>query len=155
MAIEHRRALSPQHKRKSAEGRQAIRGGFSRIKILLGTPTTSFSVVCRGRQWHVYDLARFPLDWDCRSVRHDQRCWASLLLVDLYGGSFSEAFTFQNALVWCECVIVGYGHRIYVIDRKEQLSSEIFPGTCCGYLFSKQGSCDDQGLNFPPHTRDL
>jgi hypothetical protein len=24
-----------------------------------------------------------------------------------------------------------------------------------GYLFSKQGSCDDQGLNFPPHTRDL
>jgi hypothetical protein len=58
-------------------------------------------------------------------------------------------------LVWREPVFVGYGHRIYVIDPTKKLFSEIFLKTCCAYLFSKQGSCDDQGLNFPPQTRDL
>src|ERR1700758_1093015 len=48
-----------------------------------------------------------------------------------------------------------YGHRIYVIDPTKKLFSEIFLKTCCAYLFSKQGSCDDQGLNFLPQTRDL
>jgi hypothetical protein len=41
------------------------------------------------------------------------------------------------------------------LTRQKKLSSEIFLETCCGYLFSKQGSSDDQGLNFPPQTRDL
>jgi hypothetical protein len=58
----------------------------------------------------------------------------ALLRVDLYGDSSSETFTFQDALVWRERVFVGYGHRVYVIDPKAQLASEIFLGTCCGYF---------------------
>ena len=58
----------------------------------------------------------------------------ALLRVDLYGDSSSQTFTFQDALVWCEHVFVGYGHRVYVIDPKKQLASEIFLGTCLGYF---------------------
>lgn len=31
-------------------------------------------------------------------------------------------------------MFVGYGHRVYVIEPKKQLASEIFLGTCCGYF---------------------
>jgi hypothetical protein len=58
----------------------------------------------------------------------------ALLRVDLYGDSSSETFAFQDALVWCERVFVGYGHRVYVIEPTKQLASEIFLGTCCGYF---------------------
>jgi hypothetical protein len=51
-----------------------------------------------------------------------------LVRLDLYGDSSSETFTFQDALVWCEHVFVGFGHRVYVIDPKTQLVSEIFLG---------------------------
>jgi hypothetical protein len=51
-----------------------------------------------------------------------------LVRVDLYGDSSSETFTFQDALVWCERVFVGFGHRVYVIDPKTQLASEVFLG---------------------------
>ena len=58
----------------------------------------------------------------------------ALLRVDLYGDSSSETLTFQDALVWCERVFVGYGHRVYVIEPKNQLASEIFLGTGWGYF---------------------
>jgi hypothetical protein len=74
---------------------------------------------------------------DCRSVRHDLTISDgdhALLRVDFYGDSSSETFTFQDALVWCERVFVGYGHRVHVIDPQKQLASEIFLGTSCGYF---------------------
>jgi hypothetical protein len=58
----------------------------------------------------------------------------ALLRVDLYGDSSSESDTFQDALVWCEHVFVGFGHRAYVIDPRKQSSSEIFLGDGCGYF---------------------
>jgi hypothetical protein len=58
----------------------------------------------------------------------------ALLRVDLYGDSSSETFTFQDVVVWFERVFVGYGHRVYVIEPKTQLTSEIFLGTGCGYF---------------------
>jgi hypothetical protein len=49
-----------------------------------------------------------------------------LVRVDIYGDFSSETFTFQDALVWCERVFVGFGHRVFVIDPKTRLASEIF-----------------------------
>jgi hypothetical protein len=57
-----------------------------------------------------------------------------LLRVDLYGDSSSETFTFQDALVWCGRVFVGFGHKVYVIDPKLQTGSEIVLGPICGYF---------------------
>jgi hypothetical protein len=59
-----------------------------------------------------------------------------LLRVDLYRDSSSESFVFQDALVWCERVFVGYGHRVYVIDPKKQSGCDILLGTSCGYFES-------------------
>ena len=64
-----------------------------------------------------------------------------LLRVDLYGDS-SESFTFQDALVWCGRIFVGFGHRVYVIDPKKQLGSEIFLGPTCGYFGAFHASQD-------------
>src|SRR5580700_4170197 len=36
-----------------------------------------------------------------------------LVRVDIYGGFSSETFTFQDALIWCERVFVGFGHRVF------------------------------------------
>jgi hypothetical protein len=58
----------------------------------------------------------------------------ALLRVDLYGDSSSESCTFQDALVWCERVFVGFGHRVYVIDPKKQSASEIYLGPFLGYF---------------------
>jgi hypothetical protein len=58
-----------------------------------------------------------------------------LLRVDLYGDSSSETFTFQDALVWCGRVFVGYGHRVYVIYPEKKSGSEISPKKKdCGYF---------------------
>jgi hypothetical protein len=56
------------------------------------------------------------------------------LRVDLYGDSSEESFTFQDALVWCGRVFVGFGHKVYVIDPKLQVGSEIFLGPTSGYF---------------------
>ena len=52
----------------------------------------------------------------------------ALLRVDLYGDSSSESCMFQDALVWCESVFVGFGHSVYVIDPKTQSASRICLG---------------------------
>jgi hypothetical protein len=52
----------------------------------------------------------------------------ALLRVDLYGDSSSESDMFQDALVWCEHVFVGFGHRVYVIDPMQQSATEIHLG---------------------------
>ena len=52
-----------------------------------------------------------------------------LLRVDLYGDPSSKTLTFRDALVWCEHVFVGFGHRVYVINPENKSVSEISLGT--------------------------
>jgi hypothetical protein len=56
----------------------------------------------------------------------------ALLRVDLYG--FEAYPTFREAIVWCERVFVGFGHRVYVIDPKKKSDAEIFLGDYAGYF---------------------
>jgi hypothetical protein len=41
---------------------------------------------------------------------------------------------FQDALVWCERVFVGFGHSVYVIDPKTESASKIYLGPFWGYF---------------------
>jgi hypothetical protein len=61
----------------------------------------------------------------------------ALVRVDLYGDSSSETFTFQDALVWCERVFVGFGHRVYIVDPKNRFGFEIVLGSGGSSYFGK------------------
>jgi hypothetical protein len=65
-----------------------------------------------------------------------------LLRADLYRDSSSETSPFQDALVWREQVFVGFAHRVYVIDPKNQSGSEILLGNGCGYFRTFYASQD-------------
>jgi hypothetical protein len=59
---------------------------------------------------------RFVRIWD------DSR---ALLRVDLYASN-DEAYAFEDAIVWHERVFLGFGHRVYAIDPRKALASEVF-----------------------------
>jgi hypothetical protein len=45
-----------------------------------------------------------------------------------------RAHSGQDALVWHDQVFVGFGHRVYVVDPKQQSASETFLGPTLGYF---------------------
>jgi hypothetical protein len=65
------------------------------------------------------------------TIRDDDR---ALLRVDLYADASYETFGFRDAVVWYDRVLVGFGHRVYVIDPKRQSASQIYLGPFSGYF---------------------
>ena len=63
-----------------------------------------------------------------------------LIRIDVYGYHGEETFTFSDAVEWGELIVIGYGHRLYMVNLHNRSSSAL---ELQGYFgsFTIEGDC--------------